>query len=48
MLVSFLRKTSQSRRQLEEEVKQADALVSRLRQLVLPLIEKEVDKINPN
>lgn len=45
---SLLTQTSQSRVRLEEDVKQADALVSRLRQRVLPLIEKEIDKINPN
>ncbi|HEX6625175.1 MAG TPA: hypothetical protein VF064_15795 [Pyrinomonadaceae bacterium] len=44
---SLLNQTSQSRLRLEEDVKQADALVYRLRQRLLPLIEKEIDKINP-
>ncbi|HZB44753.1 MAG TPA: hypothetical protein VE360_05900 [Pyrinomonadaceae bacterium] len=44
---SLLNQTSQSRLRLEEDVKQADALVHRLRQRLLPLIEKEIDKINP-
>lgn len=45
---SLLAQTSQSRIRLEEDVRQADALVSRLRQRVLPLIEKEIENINPN
>jgi hypothetical protein len=45
---SLLNQTSQSRLRLEEDVRQADSLVSRLRQRLLPLIEKEVEKINPN
>ncbi len=45
---SLLNQTYQSRVRLEEDVKQADALVSRIRQRILPLIEKEIDKINPN
>lgn len=45
---SLLRQTSQSRQQLEEDVKQADSLVGRLRQRVLPMVEREVEKINPN
>lgn len=45
---SLLNQTSQSRSRLEEDVRQADALVSRLRQRLLPLIEKEIEKINPN
>jgi hypothetical protein len=44
---SLLNQTSQSRLRLEEDVRQADSLVSRLRQRLLPLIEKEVEKINP-
>ena len=44
---SLLNQTSQSRLRLEEDVKPADALVYRLRQRLLPLIEKEIDKINP-
>lgn len=45
---SLLTQTAQSRVRLEDDVRQADAMVSRLRQRVLPLIEKEIDKINPN
>lgn len=45
---SLLNLTSQARIRLEEDLKQADALVARLRQRVLPLIEKEVDRLNPD
>lgn len=45
---SLLNQTSQSRIRLEDDVRQADALVLKLRQRVLPLIEKEIEKINPN
>jgi hypothetical protein len=45
---SLLRQISESRARLEDDVRQADALVFRLRQRVLPLIEKEIEKINPN
>jgi hypothetical protein len=45
---SLLNQTSQSRMKLEEDVKQADALVAKLRARVLPLIEREIEKINPN
>lgn len=45
---SLLNQTSAARARLEEDVKQADALVARLRLRLLPLIEKEIDKINPN
>jgi hypothetical protein len=45
---SLLSQTSQSRQRLDEDVKQADALVARLRQRLLPLIDKEIDKINPD
>lgn len=44
---SLLGQTSQARARLEEDVRQADALVARLRTRLLPLIEKEIDKINP-
>jgi hypothetical protein len=47
-LESLLNLTTQSRIRLEEDVRQADQLVSRLRQRLFPLIEKEIDKINPN
>lgn len=45
---SLLLQTAQGRNRLEEDVKQADAMVSKLRQRIFPLIEKEIDKINPN
>jgi hypothetical protein len=45
---SLLNQTAQSRIRLEDDVKQADSLVSKLRQRILPLIEKEIEKINPN
>jgi len=43
----LLNQTSQSRLRLEEDVKQADSMVFRLRQRLLPLIDKEIEKINP-
>jgi hypothetical protein len=39
--------TVQSRMRLEEDVRQADLFVSKLRQRLFPLIEREIDKINP-
>lgn len=45
---SLLTQTSQMRQRLEEDVRQADALVTRLRLRVFPVIEKEIDKLNPN
>jgi hypothetical protein len=45
---SLLNLTTQSRLRLEDDVKQADLLVFKLRQRVLPLIDKEIEKINPN
>lgn len=45
---SLLMQTSQSRIRLEEDVKQADSLVSKLRQRIFPLIDREIEKINPN
>ena len=45
---SLLNLTTQNRIRLEEDVRQADQLVSRLRQRLLPLIDKEIEKINPN
>jgi hypothetical protein len=44
---SLFNQTAYSRLRLEEDVKQADALVARIRLRLLPLIEKEIDKINP-
>lgn len=45
---SLINQTVQSRRQLDEDVKQADVMVSRLRERLFPLIEKEIDKIKPD
>ncbi len=46
-LESLLAITAQSRLRLEEDVRQADQLVSRFRQRLFPLIEKQLDKLNP-
>ena len=45
--VSLLALTTEGRTRLEEEVRQADALTQRLRLRLNPLIEKEIDKLNP-
>jgi DNA anti-recombination protein RmuC len=45
---SLINHNLQSRRQLEEDVRQADTMVSRLRERLFPLIEKEIDKIKPD
>src|SRR5205085_11382583 len=45
---SLLNQAAQSRARFEDDVKQADAMVARLRQRLLPLIDKEIDDINPN
>ncbi len=39
--------TTQNRLRLEEDVRQADLLVSKLRLKLFPMIEKEIDKIPP-
>ena len=44
----LLGQAATSRARLEEDLKQADALVARMRMRLLPLIEKEIDKLNPN
>ena len=44
----LLGQASTSRARLEDDLKQADALVARMRLRLLPLIEKEIDKLNPN
>lgn len=44
---NLLNVTTQSRIRLEEDVRQADLLVTKLRQRLFPLIDKEIDKINP-
>lgn len=46
-LENLLAITSQSRIRLEEDVRQADQLVARFRQRLFPLIEKQLDKLNP-
>ena len=46
-LESLLALTSQSRIRLEEDVRQADQLVSSFRQRLFPLIQKQLDKLNP-
>jgi len=46
-LENLLAITSQSRMRLEEDVRQADQLVARFRQRLFPLIEKQLDKLNP-
>ncbi len=46
-VMGLINQTSLSRIRLEDDVKQADLLVAKLRQRLLPLIEKEIDKINP-
>ena len=47
-LENLLNLNAQSRSRLEEDVRQADSLVSRIRQRLLPLIDREIDKITPN
>jgi hypothetical protein len=47
-LESLLGVSTQTRSRLEEDVRQADSLVSRIRQRILPLIDKELEKISPN
>jgi hypothetical protein len=44
---SLLNLTAQSRLRLEEDVRQADLLVSKLRQRLFPLIDKQLDKLTP-
>jgi hypothetical protein len=47
-LESQLTLNTQNRARLEEDVRQADSQVSRIRQRLLPLIDREIDKITPN
>ena len=47
-LESLLNLNIQSRARLEEDVRQADSLVSRIRTRLFPLIEREIEKITPN
>jgi phage shock protein A len=44
---SLLSQASQSRARLEGDVRQADSMVARLRQRLLPLIDKQIDDMNP-
>lgn len=44
----LLGQAAANRVRLEDDVKQADALVARIRQRLLPIIEREIDKLNPN
>ena len=44
----LLGQAAASRARLELDVKDADTLVAKIRQRLLPLIEKEIDKLNPN
>lgn len=43
----LLGQASTNRVRLEDDVKQADLLVARIRQRLLPLIEREIDKLQP-
>ena len=45
--LNLLALTNDHRTRLEDEVRQADALVQKLRQRLNPLIEKEIEKLNP-
>jgi hypothetical protein len=45
---SLLNLATQSRLRLDDDVKQADLLVFKLRQRLFPLIDKEIEKISPN
>ena len=47
-LESLLSLSTQNRARLEEDLRQADSLVSRIRQRLLPLIDRELDKISPD
>jgi len=45
---TLLGQATNNRVRLEDEVKLADLLVARIRQRLLPIIEREIDKLNPN
>jgi hypothetical protein len=45
---NLLNQTSTSRMRLEDDLKQADFMVSRIRQKLLPLIDREIDKLAPS
>jgi hypothetical protein len=44
---TLLGQATHNRVRLEDEVKQADLLVARIRRRLLPIIEREIDKLNP-
>lgn len=44
----LLGQAANNRVRLEDELKQADLLVARIRQRLLPIIEREIDQLNPN
>src|SRR5215203_2075819 len=43
----LLGQATSSRTRLEDDLKQADLLVARIRQRLLPIIEREIDKLQP-
>jgi hypothetical protein len=45
---SLLSQVTQARIRLDEDLRQADALVAKLRQRLFPLIDREIEKITPN
>ena len=47
-LETLLNLTTQNRIRLEEDVRQADALVVKIRLRLFPLIDKEIEKISPD
>lgn len=47
-LDSLVALITQSRMRLEEDVRQADQLVVKIRQRLFPMIEKEIDKLTPD
>ena len=47
-LESLLSLSAEKRIRLEDDVRQADSMVSRIRQRLLPLIDREIEKITPN
>jgi hypothetical protein len=47
-LDNVLNQIALSRMRLQDDVKDADALVTKLRDRLLPLIDKEIDKISPD
>src|SRR6185503_16341656 len=47
-LDSLLSQISMSRTRLQEDVRDADSIVTRLRERLLPVINKEIDKISPD